>query len=81
MVTLSLSDSHAEALKRLADEAGVTADELLGEWIARFGASDPKGLSRDEVDLIPMKYFHRADRGWCVNSTKIRSGNQEHITR
>ena len=48
MVTLSLSDAHAEALKRLADEAGMTAEELLGAWIARFGASDPNALSRTE---------------------------------
>ena len=63
MDTLSLSEAHTEALKRLADESGVTADELLGELIARYSTSTPLTISRAERERRLRELDGKYDSG------------------
>jgi hypothetical protein len=63
MADFSLSDVHAEALKRLADEAGVTVDQLLGEWIARYDAPVSAAPSRAEREQCLRELEGKYDMG------------------
>jgi hypothetical protein len=63
MADFSLSDVHAETLKRLADEAGVTADEFLGELIARYSASHPAAINRAEREQRLRELEGKYDMG------------------
>lgn len=71
MMMVSLSDAHAAALKRLAEEAGVTVDQLLGEWIARHNASVPVAPSREERERRLRELDGKYDLGDADLSLRV----------
>ncbi len=71
MVTVSLSGAHAEALRRLAEEAGVTVDELVGEWIARYSSSVPALLTQAERERRLREMDGAYDLGDADLSLKV----------
>jgi hypothetical protein len=71
MALVSLSDAHAAALKQLAEKAGVTVDQLAGEWIARYDSSLTALPSRAEREQRLRELEGKYDLGGSDVSLRV----------